>query len=102
MSWSKPLLQILTLRCKEASLLASRELDEPLNLAERIALRGHHLICSSCRRFGQQIRFLHRAFQERAERQPGWLDEEALSAHARERIEQVLTRAMGEAEDPPE
>ena len=63
MSWSSDVLKILTLRCEEASLLASREIDEPLGLAERVALCGHSLVCRSCRRLRRQLLFLHVALQ---------------------------------------
>ncbi len=65
MNWSNNLLKILTLRCEEASMLASRELDEPLGPAERLALRGHALVCGSCRAPCRQLQFLHGALQQR-------------------------------------
>ena len=47
------LLRILTLRCEGASALASQALDEPLGLADRLALWGHLLACIPCRRLPQ-------------------------------------------------
>ena len=58
MTLPERLLQILTLKCEGASSLTSRELDEPLGLPELIAVRGHLLVCRSCRRFRRQLLFL--------------------------------------------
>ncbi len=60
------LLKILTIRCEEASVLTSRELDEHLALADRLALRGHTLVCRSCRRLRRQLLFLRDALNRRA------------------------------------
>ena len=71
MSWSNDLLKILVLRCEEASILSSREIDEPLRLAERFALRGHLLVCNSCRTLRRQLRFLHATLQRHRYSQSG-------------------------------
>src|SRR5271157_3962610 len=96
MSWPGQLLKILTLHCEEASVLASRELDEPLGLAERLAVRGHTLVCRSCRRFRRQLQFLRVALNRRdaatQENETGQ-GHDALSPEARERIERALVRA---------
>ena len=95
MSWSRDVLKILTLRCEEASLLASRELDQPLGLAERVALRGHSLVCRSCRRLRRQLFFLHVALQRQDVTLLEKDDEDAsLSPEARARIEHVLAEAF--------
>lgn len=47
--------------CKEASRLASDALNRRLTLGERVALRTHLFMCAACRRFEQQVAFLHRA-----------------------------------------
>lgn len=98
MSWTKPLIQILTLHCREASMLASRAMDEPLSLSERIALGGHRLVCVSCRRFGRQLRVLHEALKHRP---VGPDPDGGLSPEARRRIEEMLVRASDEASEPP-
>jgi hypothetical protein len=46
--------------CRHAAELASRALDEPLGLRQRLALRFHRMVCGLCRRFGHQIRLIHR------------------------------------------
>lgn len=55
---------ILTLTCDESSRLASDDLERPLGLAERIALRMHVLICKSCRRFRRQIHLLRKLMRD--------------------------------------
>jgi hypothetical protein len=98
MSRPHRLLWILTLHCAEASELMSQALDEPLGLAERIALRGHLLACRSCRRFRDQLNLLRDALREIASEPV--LATETLSADARHRI--ALALADASAADPPE
>ncbi len=58
MTWPKRWLQILNLHCREASALTSQALDAPLALPERLALRGHLLVCGPCRRFQKHLLIL--------------------------------------------
>ena len=44
--------------CKEASRLASQQLERPLTLEERVRFRLHLAICVGCRRMEKQFRFL--------------------------------------------
>lgn len=44
--------------CKEASRLASQQLERPLTLGERVRFRLHLAICVGCRRMERQFRFL--------------------------------------------
>jgi len=59
--------QIFTLRCRDASRLSSKALDTRLTFTERLALRGHGLMCKSCRRFEVQMRALRMALRRRDE-----------------------------------
>jgi hypothetical protein len=103
MSWLEQLLKILTLRCEEASVLTSRELDEPLGLAERLAVRSHTLVCGSCRRFRRQVQFLRAALIRRdaaaLEDGPG---PDTLSPEARVRIKRALLQASRDHDGPDE
>jgi hypothetical protein len=103
MTLPERLLQILTLHCEEASSLISRELDEPLGLPERLAVRGHVLVCRSCRRFRRQLQFLRVALQRQNARfeQDGF-EQDALSPQARARIERALMEADRGRERPGE
>ncbi|MDG3005056.1 zf-HC2 domain-containing protein [Paludisphaera mucosa] len=97
MNGPRRLLRILTLRCASASELASQQLDGPLPTPERLALAGHLLVCSSCRRFRGQIRFLREACRRRAAGpQADAIGPEALSAEARGRIAQALREAAAD------
>ena len=105
MSWSNDLIRIFTLRCEEASILTSREHDEPLGLAEKLALRGHILVCRSCRRLRRQLQFLHSAMQRRiADPEGAGPGQDALSPEARARIEKAIMLASteGTALEEPE
>ena len=64
MKFFKQLYMILTLKCRESSLLLTRtELGE-LNWAEKIAMRMHILICRHCRMFKKQISVLNMIFKK--------------------------------------
>ena len=77
------------LTCKDASHLISEGQDRHLSLRERIGLRLHLWMCDSCRRFEQQIHYIHRTLRQ------GWSqgtrpEEKPLSPEARERIRKKL------------
>jgi hypothetical protein len=97
MSWSSGLLQILTLRCEDASALASRELDEPLSRLERAALRCHLMLCRSCRRYRRQIGLIRQVVRRRDQLLvEGDPNEGILSAEARDRIARAIREAGGD------
>ena len=45
--------------CAEMSRLTSRALEQPLALQVRLKMRLHFVICAWCRRYFEQINFLH-------------------------------------------
>ncbi len=47
--------------CKKASMLLSQAQDRPLQLAERLQLHGHLMICNRCRNVSHHIEFLRTA-----------------------------------------
>ncbi len=49
------------LNCKQASQLASRAMDEKLSIWKRLSLKIHLLICSNCKIFTDQLKFLREA-----------------------------------------
>ncbi len=51
--------KVLTLRCHESSQLLSEAADGELSFVDKIALRGHLLVCGSCRKYQNQMRKLH-------------------------------------------
>lgn len=79
----------LTPNCPEVSRLSSASLDRPLTWRERIAMRAHFLICSWCRRYQQQLRFLRsavRSVEQGGEAQPP----HTLPPAARDKLKQRL------------
>ncbi len=71
--------------CAEMSRLTSRALEEPLSLRMRMKMRLHFVICAWCRRYFDQINFLHEAgprLNLKLEELPG----RGLSAEAKQRI----------------
>lgn len=68
-SYRKSFWRILTIRCEDASLLASESIDRKLDIFERAAVRSHQLVCASCRQYEKQINFLRQACLKLAERE---------------------------------
>ena len=80
------------LTCKETSLLVSQSLDRRLSWPERWRATAHLIICSACRRFRRQARFMRKAahrYVMATLRPAPPLD---LSNEARDRIRQALVR----------
>lgn len=49
------------LKCRQATQLLSEKMDRDLKFKEKSALNFHLMICTSCSRFGKQIRILSEA-----------------------------------------
>lgn len=49
------------INCKEASRLASHQLERPLSLWERLQLKVHLAYCKGCRQMEKQFKFLREA-----------------------------------------
>lgn len=45
--------------CAEMSRLASQALEQPISIKMRLKMRLHFMICAWCRRYFEQINFLH-------------------------------------------
>ncbi len=82
--------RILTLHCETATELASQDMDEPLGVADRLALRAHVLICRSCRRFNRQVRRIRVAARALDHDRAASAEHATLSTEARRRIAQAL------------
>jgi len=50
--------------CREVHQLTSEGMDRELSVVERARMHMHLLICTACRNFTEQMRFLRRAMQE--------------------------------------
>jgi hypothetical protein len=82
--------RVLTLRCNEATRLASESLDHPLPFEDRLAMRLHRMICRSCRRYGRQVVELRRISTRLAEQTDPPASAMPLPEEARERIKRTL------------
>jgi len=76
---------VLLISCESMTGLSSRACDEELPLGTRIRRRIHLCICTWCRRYEKQLRFLRRHARHYAEHSPSD-DSGELPADARERI----------------
>lgn len=47
--------------CRDITALVSQGLDRKLSLAERLAINLHIMMCSRCRNFQRQTRFIRKA-----------------------------------------
>jgi hypothetical protein len=79
------------LTCKEASLLASKQMDVKLTLRERIAFRLHLVMCDLCGRYMKDLKKL-RLFLQKAGATDALalLETYKLSEQDRMRIQQAL------------
>jgi len=48
------------LTCREATRLAANAIDRPLTFRERVKLSMHGLLCSYCRNYARQVRYLRK------------------------------------------
>ena len=80
------------LRCRDATELASRAMDERLPLSNRMALRLHLAICENCSRFNQQLQEMRRLFRAETAADD---DAPGLDPEARQRIERELQKKLG-------
>lgn len=80
--------QCITLTCKQASLMASRSMDERLSMHERFKLRWHLLICPNCVNYFKQIKLIRKIIRNRQE------STVHLSYEARQRIAHALAEAV--------
>ena len=94
MSRGARLKRIFAMRCDEAAELLSQGNDEPLALIDQLALRSHLLLCRPCRRFRQQLKFLHTAMHWVAARAEG--SSATLSGDVRVRILNALRREVAD------
>ena len=79
--------QHVTLTCKQATLMASRSMDERLSLHEGLKLRWHLLICPNCVNYFRQIKLIRKIFRQRQK------SAVYLSYEARQRIARALSEA---------
>ena len=75
--------------CAEMSRLTSRTLEQPLTLKMRMRMRLHFVICTWCRRYFEQINFLHTTAPKLG-LEPGELPARGMSAEAKQRIVQRI------------
>ncbi len=81
-----------TPNCAEMSRLSSRALDQPLGWKLRLKMRLHFVICCWCKRYQQQLGFLHRQAPQLAAR----LDIVAPRGLSPEAKRRIKSRLVGE------
>ena len=79
--------------CAEMSQLTSRALEQPLTLKMRLKMRLHFVICAWCRRYFEQINFLHNTAPKLG-LQLGELPGRGLPAEAKERIKNQMRKNL--------
>lgn len=76
--------------CREAEQLQSRKLDEKLSLVRRAGLWMHCVICSCCRRFGIQLKFLSDLCKEVPEHCDDLAEAHPMPEDAKERVRERI------------
>ncbi|MGC3957374.1 MAG: hypothetical protein QM813_05265 [Verrucomicrobiota bacterium] len=79
--------------CAEVSRLTSRALEQPLSLRMRLKMRLHFVICAWCRRYFEQINFLH-TYAPKLGMQLGELPGRGLSSDAKGRIKTEVRKNL--------
>jgi len=79
--------------CAEMSWLTSRALEQPLTFKMRLKMRLHFVICAWCRRYFEQINFLH-THAPRMGMQLGELPGRGLSLDAKSRIKTQVRKNL--------
>jgi hypothetical protein len=89
----RDVLKVLTMPCKEHTVLFSRQLDVRLPAGEAAGLRIHVLYCAGCARFRRQIRRVRELSATIGAELSGG---EGMPGAARERIERHVKMASRE------
>ena len=79
--------------CAEMSRLTSRALEQPFTIMMRMKMRLHFVICAWCRRYFEQINFLHET-APRLGLALGELHERGMSAEMKQRITQRVRAGL--------
>ena len=79
--------------CAEMSRLTSRALEHPLTFKTRAKMRLHFVICAWCRRYFEQINFLHHN-APRLGLELGEFPGRGMSAEAKQRITQRIKAGL--------
>ncbi len=84
----------LLFRCRDVTQLVSASLDRELPLQQRLRLRLHFLICVLCRRYHNQVHFIHEALRNHPDRltEPEGGATVSLSPESRDRIKHALAQ----------
>ena len=85
------------LNCKDAAKLFSESMERDLPLRSRVSLRLHLMMCKACDRYTTQLRFIHKAFGDHAERliEAQACEAPPLPEDRRKRIEAALFEELG-------
>jgi predicted anti-sigma-YlaC factor YlaD len=69
------------LSCQEVTRICSDELERPLRLGERAALRIHLMMCNGCMNYRKQMQTLHQAMHAYAHGQAVQPPDDAISVN---------------------
>lgn len=81
----------LWIKCKDATVLASRKMDWSLPISSRLALKLHHLVCAHCARYARQLHLIRSLLQSKTIAPD---DGAVLSPQARQRIAAELQQKL--------
>jgi len=78
-----------TPRCPQVIRILSLGMDKELSLLTRIKLRIHYLMCSFCKRYAKQLKYMREVAREFPEK-IGEVSDATLSAEAKQRLKEAL------------
>jgi hypothetical protein len=76
--------------CKEITALISRDLEKDLSWREKLAMKIHLYICTPCRRYLAQLKFMSEVLATQDEKLEKGEYETRLSSEASERLKEAL------------
>jgi len=80
--------------CKTITPKLGESVDRKLSYRDRVINRLHLFTCEACRRYVEQIRFLHTALAVAA-KDPEIFPTAKLSSEAKERLKKVISSSIG-------
>ena len=88
------------LNCKQASLLASKKMDQSLSFRESLALSLHLSMCRLCRRYIRSLKIIRRSLRQQ-EKQIQQSESVKLPQSARQRIQEKIQKMAETQNHPP-
>ena len=91
MKFLQKLMNLFIPSCEQVSNLTSQALDEPMTTRQKIGMKIHMMFCEFCRNNSEQLQLIRTMIQKKKK-----LNDQALSADAKKRINDILNSSDSE------